>query len=90
MENTMYPIEEEWVFAVTISNGCIINFSPLVCKTEYPFIWIHQSSLTLFTRYRETVQEGYLSDDSQQEENNIAQHEMDSDDNDDEDEDDEK
>ena len=50
-----------------------------VCKTD-PFIWINQSSLTLFTRYRETVQEGYLSDDSQQEENNITQHEMDSDD----------
>lgn len=61
-----------------------------VCKTD-PFIWINQSSLTLFTRYRETVQEGYLSDDSQQEENNITRHEMDSDDNDDnEDEDDEK
>lgn len=40
-------------------------------------------------QYRETVQEGYLSDDSQQEENNIIQSEMDSDDNDD-DEDDKK
>lgn len=57
-----------------------------MCKTNL-FIWINQNSLTLFTRYRETVQEGYLSDDSQQEENNITHHEMDSDDdNDDEDE----
>lgn len=55
------------------------QFLPTVCKTD-PFIWIHQSSLTLFTRYRETAQEGYLSDDSQQEENNMTQHEMDSDD----------
>lgn len=61
------------------------QFLPTVCKTD-PFIWIHQSSLTLFTRYRETAQEGYLSDDSQQEENNITQHEMDSDDEEEEDE----
>ena len=49
-----------------------------------------KSSLTLFTRYRETVQEGYSSDDSQLGENNI-QPEMDSDDTDDDkDDDDEK
>ena len=51
------------------------------------FIWTNQSSLTLFTRYRET---GYSSDDSQQGENNI-QPEMDSDNTDDDkDDDDEK
>ena len=51
-------------------------------KLIFPFIRTNQSSLTLFTRYREAVQEGYSSDDSQLGENNI-QPEMDSDDTDD-------
>ena len=60
-------------------------------KLIFPFIQTNQSSLTLFTRYRETVQEGYSSDDSQLGENNI-QPEMESDDTDDDkdDDDDEK
>lgn len=44
-------------------------------------------SLTLFTRYREAVQDNCLSDDSEQEENDTKPTEMDSDDEDNKDDD---